>query len=238
MALLAEYELGCDALPLVSVARSVPEADIEVQFAPGEGDRPNFTAVVTGDPETVDAVEVAFASTAFVDEYERVGRDGDAHRYTVQPGTSMDEQLGDRLDDLDDLRTLYELPVHMHRIVATPTGWVQRGRFADRAAFGELRTFWQRNDIPFTLRKLTLDDGDHEVGSSATGDGLTDAQRAAVRTAYEMGHFDIPRRASLEDVAAELDISASSLSERLRRAQTHLVETHVERLTADPPSRI
>jgi len=43
-----------------------------------------------------------------------------------------------------------------------------------------------------------------------------------------MGQFDIPRQASLEDVAAELDISASSLSERLRRAQTHLVETHFE----------
>ncbi|MDG5776024.1 helix-turn-helix domain-containing protein [Haloarculaceae archaeon H-GB2-1] len=42
-----------------------------------------------------------------------------------------------------------------------------------------------------------------------------------------MGYFAIPRTASLDDVAAELGISASSLSERLRRAQTHLVETTV-----------
>jgi hypothetical protein len=37
MALLAEYELGCDALPLVDVAAAVPNADVEVAISPGEG---------------------------------------------------------------------------------------------------------------------------------------------------------------------------------------------------------
>lgn len=50
------------------------------------------------------------------------------------------------------------------------------------------------------------------------GDGLTDRQDEALRIAYEWGHFDIPRRASLEDVAEELGITPSSVSERLRRA--------------------
>lgn len=49
------------------------------------------------------------------------------------------------------------------------------------------------------------------------------------RAAYEAGYFEIPRAASLTGVAADLGISASSLSERLRRAQTHLAETTVAR---------
>ncbi|PSP70306.1 DNA-binding protein, partial [Halobacteriales archaeon QH_8_67_27] len=167
-----------------------------------------------------------FESTAFVGEYSLVASEDDRRRYRIRPGTSMAEQLGDHLDDLDDLRALYEAPLHIESIHAAPAGWRQRGRFADRNAFDEVRTFWQRNDVPFHLYRLTSDDADDRF--AAADDGLTDAQRAAVRTAYEMGHFDVPRRASLEDVADELGISASSCSERLRRAQTHLVETHFE----------
>ena len=226
MALRAEYELGCDALPLVDVAAAVPDADVEVAISPGEGERLVFTAVVTADSETADTVEEAFESTAFVGEYLLVASEGDRRRYRIRPGASMAEQLGDHLDDLDDLRALYEAPLHVESIRVTATEWRQRGRFADRDAFNELRTFWQRNDVPFRLYRLTSDDAGDRF--AAADDELIDAQRAAVRTAYEMGQFDIPRQASLEDVAAELDISASSLSERLRHAQTHLVETHFE----------
>ncbi|WP_459193140.1 helix-turn-helix domain-containing protein [Halosimplex sp. J119] len=240
MALRAEYELGCDALPLVDVAAAVPAADIEVAISPGEGERPRFSATVTGSDSTVAAVEDAFESTPFVGDVTLVVREGDTRRYTIRPGTSMEEQLGDHLDDLDDLRALYETPTHIDRIRVTPTGWVQRGRFADRAAFDELRTFWQRN-APFRLRELIHVGGD---ASDRFGDddGLTDAQRTAIRTAHEMGYFEIPRTASLEDVAAELGIAASSCSERLRRAQAHLVEAHVgeadrPRRTARPPGK-
>ncbi|QLH84668.1 helix-turn-helix domain-containing protein [Halosimplex pelagicum] len=229
MALRAEYEIGCDALPLVDVAAAVPDAAIELSIGLGEGERPRFTAVVIADTETTAAVEEAFERTAFVGEYRLVVREGDTSRYTIAPGTSMAEQLGDHLDDLDDLRALYETPVQIGFIRATPTGWVQAGRFADRAAFDELREFWQRN-TGFRLRKLTPvgDDADDRFGPGSDGDGLTDAQRAAIRTANRLGYFEIPRTATLDDVAAELGISASSCSERLRRAQTHLVETHVE----------
>ncbi|QPV61534.1 helix-turn-helix domain-containing protein [Halosimplex litoreum] len=232
MALRAEYEIGCTALPLVDVAAAVPDADIDLAISPGMNERPRFTVRVVGSDETVAAVEVEFERTPFVGEYTLVTREGEASRYTILPGTSMAEQLGDDLDDLDDLRALYETPTHIERIRATPTGWVQTSRFADRGAFDELREFWQRN-VPFRLRKLTRvgDDAENRFGSgpdSDNDDGLTDAQREAVRTAHRLGYFEIPRTATLDDVAAELDISASSLSERLRRAQTHLVEAHVE----------
>lgn len=228
MALRAEYELGCDDLPLVNVADAVPDAEIDLAISPGMDERPSFTARITGTDETVTAAEAEFERTPFVGEYTLVEHTSNASRYTILPGTSLEEQLGDHLDDLADLQALYEAPIHVERIRATPTGWVQRARFADRATFDELREFWQRN-VSFRLRRLTHigDDADERFGDSSGG-GLTDAQLAAVRTAYELGYFEIPRRASLEDVADELDISASSCSERLRRAQTHLVEIHVE----------
>ena len=69
--------------------------------------------------------------------------------------------------------------------------------------------------------------------SEPPGDGLTDHQHEALRMAYELGHFDIPRQASLVEVGAELEISGSSVSERLRRAQVQLIEETVA--TTWPP---
>jgi hypothetical protein len=219
MGLVAEYELPCEHLPLVEVAAAVPDATFEVEIQFNHGDRPPF--LVSASHERHAPIERAFASAEFVETYALVGRAGETRRYQIRPAVGMDAQLGDHLDHLDDLRALATTEAIVDRIRATPTGWVQTGWFADRAAFDEFRTFWVRNDA-FRLRRLTRD-GEPE----APGDGLTDRQREALRVAYEMGYFDVPRRASLDDVAAELGVTASSVSERLRRAQTHLVETTV-----------
>jgi hypothetical protein len=219
MGLVAEFEIHCEQLPLVDVAAAVPAATLTVELQFNHGNRPPFLLHVTGGSPT--AVAEALDTSAFAAEFTLVGRAGETRRYQVLPAVSFEAQLGDHLDDLDDLRALATTDAIIDRIRVTSSGWVQTGWFADRSAFDEFRTFWVRNDA-FSLRRLTHD-GDPEP----PGDGLTDRQHEALRVAYEMGYFEIPRRASLDDVAAELDITASSLSERLRRAQTHLVETTV-----------
>ncbi|KZN26387.1 DNA-binding protein [Haladaptatus sp. R4] len=218
MALVAEYEITCAALPFVDVAASLTEATLEVELQYNHGDLPPFLVHVTGGEDEV--IKRTFEAAAFVAEYTLVGRAGETRRYQVLPAIGERAQLGDDLD-LSGLRSLATTEASIERIRVTPTGWVQTGRFAHRAAFDEFRTFWQENG-EFTLRRLTTD-GEPEP----PGDGLTDRQQEALRTAYEMGYFEIPRTASLDAVASELGVSASSLSERLRRAQTHLVETTV-----------
>lgn len=52
---------------------------------------------------------------------------------------------------------------------------------------------------------------------------LTDEQLEILETAYEMGFFVVPREASADDIAAELGIAASTVSERLRTAQQSLL---------------
>jgi hypothetical protein len=219
MGLVAEFDITCEALPFVSVVAAVPDADIEVELQLNHGRRPLFFAYLTaGETE---AVEAAFEASSFVGEYTLVGQAGETRRYQVVPAVGMDDQLGDHVDDLAGLRSLASTDAIVDRIEVTSTGWRQAGWFADRDAFDEFRTFWQANG-GFSLRRLTRD-GEPEP----PGDGLTDPQREALRTAYELGYFEVPRGASLEAVADELDIAPSSASERLRRAQTHLVETTV-----------
>lgn len=225
MALVAEFDIHCDHLPFVPVAEALPDATLVLTLQFNHSELPLFVLSVT-DGERA-AVERAVETAPVTGEYAVLGEAGETRRYQILPGRTLEEQLGPHIDDLSGLEALATTEAVIERIEVLPTGWRQSGWFAHRDAFDEFRNFWQRNG-GFRLHRLTRE-GDAEP----PGDGLTDRQREALRTAYELGYFDIPREASLEDVATELDISASSVSERLRRAQTQLIEETVA--TTWPP---
>ena len=64
--------------------------------------------------------------------------------------------------------------------------------------------------------------GDYRGGPTAL-EALTERQREVVETAYAMGYFEVPRAASTEEIAAELDLDASTVSEHLQRAEHNLL---------------
>jgi hypothetical protein len=225
MGLVAEFDIDCQALPLAGVATAVPEATLVLDMQFNHGRRPLFLVTVQDGSQT--AVEDAFTEAYDVGEWTLVGQAGDTYRYQVLPALSLEEQLGEHLDDLAGLEALATADAIIERIDVVPDGWRQTGWFANREAFGKFASFWQQN-ADFRLHRLTRD-GESEP----PGDGLTDRQHEALRIAYELGYFEIPRQASLEDVAAELDITPSSVSERLRRGQTQLIEETVA--TTWPP---
>ncbi|WP_436936060.1 helix-turn-helix domain-containing protein [Halovenus marina] len=219
MGYLAEFEITCDALPFVEVAAAVPDATLELEFQPSEDWYTAFIVqVVEGNRK---AVEQAFDESPFVDEYIPMQQSDERPWYRVEPAVGMDARLGAHVDEVSTLKALAAADAEITYMRVTATGWIQRGWFASRATLERFQSFWQRNG-EFTLRRLVPDGEADDAGT-----GLTDRQRDAILTAHEMGYFDIPRRASLDDVAAELDIAASSLSERLRRAQSHLIKTSV-----------
>jgi predicted DNA binding protein len=59
----------------------------------------------------------------------------------------------------------------------------------------------------------------------AVESGLTDRQRRAVEAALDLGYYEIPRTASHEDVAAELDCAPSTAAEHLRKAESAVLES-------------
>jgi len=69
-----------------------------------------------------------------------------------------------------------------------------------------------------SLRKLAEYDG-----GSNTLDALTDRQLTVIRTAFELGFYEVPREASTEDVAVKLDLDPATVSEHLQRAERNLL---------------
>lgn len=100
--------------------------------------------------------------------------------------------------------------------------WRCRMRFPDRNALAVVREFCDRQGVAFCLERVFEDDGVQSARSE-----LTDKQRQVLQTAQEMGYFDVPREATMGDVADALDISNQAASERLRRGYRQLVTEHV-----------
>ena len=57
---------------------------------------------------------------------------------------------------------------------------------------------------------------------------LTDRQREIMGIAYRSGYFEFPRKNDLTEIAAELAIRPSTLSEILRRAEAKIVKHYME----------
>ena len=69
-----------------------------------------------------------------------------------------------------------------------------------------------------------------EAGDAAVESrwNLTPAQWEALEAAYEMGYFEVPKRATAAEIAAEVGISKSALLERLRRGQATIFAQMLE----------
>ena len=57
---------------------------------------------------------------------------------------------------------------------------------------------------------------------------ITDKQREAIETALEKGYYENPRQSSLSDLAEELGVTDSAVSQRLGAAETKLVKSVFE----------
>ncbi len=102
--------------------------------------------------------------------------------------------------------------------IGTKAEWRFEVRGESREAIAEFREYCQENDIPIEITAVHA-----MLPIQGEGYELTDKQREALVLAYKRGYFDTPRKASLEEIADEFDITQQSLSSRLRRGHRRLI---------------
>lgn len=106
--------------------------------------------------------------------------------------------------------------------------WSFRLRFPQRS---QLSAFYQDctdKGIPLDLREVydALTVSDRELP-------LTERQREALLAALDEGYYRVPREVTLQELAAELGISDTALSQRLRRGLTALLTSTLAREKAN-----
>ena len=65
--------------------------------------------------------------------------------------------------------------------------------------------------------------GEYQPDMADPAAQLTDRQKEIVRTAIAAGYYAIPRRATQQDLAAELGLSQGTIGEHLRRAEAKII---------------
>jgi predicted DNA binding protein len=91
-------------------------------------------------------------------------------------------------------------------------------QFDGQSSISDLQEHFESGDTAFILERIYTLDRPRQVEYSVTGD-----QREALVLAAERGFFDVPRDTTLAELAEELDLSPSAVSERLRRGMFTLV---------------
>ncbi|MDR5656677.1 helix-turn-helix domain-containing protein [Halodesulfurarchaeum sp. HSR-GB] len=96
-------------------------------------------------------------------------------------------------------------------------------RIADRAALRKI--IQQYGSMGPDVETITIVDPENEYSEplSIEVGNLTKKQWEALRVAHEKGHYTSPRGGHLEEIAEELGISKSAVSQRLRAAESKII---------------
>ncbi len=222
MSVIAEFTIHAPTLVLTETLEAVPEMTVELEQ--------QMTST------TGSALLIVWATGGNFDAFNDA-----LHTDPTIQSYSIVEEL--------DVRKLYRLrmnreatlPVYpaYQELSAVPMAghgasgeWTRRVRFPDRPALVEFQRFCRREQVRFSLKRL------YTPGDNETAFHLTEPQREALVAAYESGYFEVPREATLSDLSSALDISKQSVSERLRRAQSRVVENTVLGENGKPQQRM
>lgn len=99
---------------------------------------------------------------------------------------------------------------------------------ADRDTLLDMMAALNDREVPVRtedIARLSLDDTETATIDLQT---LTDKQRETLRIALRTGYYEQPRKADLADLADEIGVSKSAVSQRLRSAEAKIIKNALE----------
>ena len=211
MALVAELTVGGALFGETCAGLPDRRVELEEAYLLGDGRVALFLWFPETDPETVAA---ALRDAAGVDALRRLDAAEGCSLFRVTLASeARAETVYDALVDHD---------ITVLAATETPDGSRLEIRVPTREALGVLVGEFGRRSIPTTLHRLYS-----ETEAREHRYGLSPKQREALVTAWGSGYYRVPRGATLGDIAAALDISEQSVSQRLRRGLHSLIAATV-----------
>ncbi len=138
-----------------------------------------------------------------------------------------------RFQALDPLWATLVEDLGLRKATVDPGGWATLIFAGDRDVLGDLV---EGGLFPVEDLEIESVRPAGELDGDAQDHVLTPTQLEALHAALDAGYYDVPRGITLRELADRLGVSASSLSERIRRAEARLVRTHLGREVREAPS--
>lgn len=214
METVVDATLPADQFVLEATMEAV--SDVEVEFARlaihGSACTVPFIWASTNQPDRLD---VALQNDSSTDHVRRLSRSNGRSLYSID----WTACAARRIDQLA------ETGGSVLAVRGTPDQWTIQTLFTDRSTASETFQTWCDEGVSPSLS--CIGSISHE---NQTPMGLSATQYSTIARAFQTDYYDIPRGTTLEQLAADLDVSHQALSERLRRGHAHLVE----RLLSEP----
>lgn len=211
--LLADVEFSHPRLPLARATSRASETVVEYEYRRGRNDGAThyFTAAF-GD---LDGLEAAFVADDTVRSVECLAVREASRVYRVQLGPEA-TRFFEEMQAFD---------AFVRRMRGSNGDWSVRMLLRDRAALATINDYCRENDVRMHLNHLR---SAGEVDSHEYF-GLSPSECEMLRLAYETGYYSVPRQITQTRLAESLGVSASAISQQLRRATAALIrETLVE----------
>ncbi|ELZ31138.1 bacterio-opsin activator HTH domain-containing protein [Halogeometricum pallidum JCM 14848] len=200
------------ALGLVRTGTRLTAADVEFERAVFAPDRVASAAVVISGDAT-EAVVAAFRESPLLEDVRRVEETENGAIYRLSWGETLPE-LFRRVRDAEGT---------LVRASLRGGEWRLALRFSDRGTMSRFYADYDDPEYPLTIYRINSS----ELTLQTPGSTLTEKQREVLHRAWEIGYFDVPRRASLMELADGLAISDTAASQCLRRGTANLIESYL-----------
>jgi len=128
-----------------------------------------------------------------------------------------------QFDPNDAVEALLEIPREYELFVDTPMTVTDRGGLRVTAVGTEEKIRQAIPELPGSLRPKLEQTGDYEPENDRLFAVLTERQQDILRTAVEEGYYAVPREATHEDLASELECSKSNVGEHLRKIEATIL---------------
>lgn len=218
--LRVEFQVRLSGIPsqLLETRETIERVDIDNAFRVAGDDEFLFLTVQAGSELSEEglstelpAVDIAYMTRAAVND----------HTYYL--GVVADRSDRSVLSLLTENRAIPHQIVGQNEhftVVVTVSNWQHLKRVAGalEAAHGSLELIGttQTDQMGYPL-------GSNKLRQTLSGK-LSDQQLSVLETAYRMGFFEVPQEATAGEIASKLEMSRSTLSERLHHVQHDLCE--------------
>ncbi|APW98584.1 bacterio-opsin activator [Halobiforma lacisalsi AJ5] len=207
MSVIATVAIPASEFPLGSLLDPAPEATVTVETTVPTSD--GVVPYLWVPDEAAAEILAALEASADVDDATPIDEVDDSVLVKIE----WDQRVN------GVLAAIRESDAIVTSAVGTASRWTLRLRFPAYEDLSQFYTDCVDGDVSLELVQL------HEAvdPGSEFRFGLTRAQRELVIAAYEAGYFEVPRKTTLVELAEQLEISDSAVSQRLRRGLAALI---------------
>lgn len=208
MVAILEVDVAASDTALAETFASLPEVRFELEkIVAGQSDRTWPYVWILGPSRT--EIAEALRSDPTVSDFIYLTGDENAFLYDINVTEKAQELV----------ETIQEANGTVLSAVGTDGSWSLDLRFGTREVASQAYDQLNESGMSPTINRIVEFPGDRGRKS-----GLTEEQREAFAYALEFGYFKVPRKISLEELAAEVDISHQAMSERIRRGCETLID--------------